>query len=148
MVMAPSTANSTEARNYSEIRELRFVGSKEAELLECLRSGEDSCYEILVRKLGPQVLATAQRYLRSEADAADCFQDTFLAVFEGINNFEQRSSLSTWIRGITIRQCLDEFFRYRVWHGVIRRVERIVSERDDAAILSDEVSALPTHSYV
>ena len=106
MVMVSSTANDTEARNYSGIRELQFVDSKEAELLECLRSGEDSCYEILVRKLGPQVLATAKRYLRSDADAADCFQDTFLAVFESINNFEQRSSLSTWIRGITIRQCL------------------------------------------
>ena len=52
------------------------------------------------------MLAVAKRYLRSEADAADCFQDTFVAAFDSISRFEQRSSLSTWLRGITVNQCL------------------------------------------
>jgi len=106
MAMMPSAVDDNNASEITGAEDSQHAIDKEAMLLECLRAGEDSCYEILVRKLGPQVMATAQRYLRSEADAADCFQDTFLAVFESINNFEQRSSLSTWIRGITIRQCL------------------------------------------
>ena len=40
------------------------------------------------------------------ADAADCFQDTFIAVFETIGQYEQRSSLRHWVRGITINKCL------------------------------------------
>jgi len=78
----------------------------EPELVECVRAGEDRCYDIFVRQFGAKVLAVAKRYLRSEADAADCFQDTFVAAFDSIDRFEQRSSLSTWIRSITVNQCL------------------------------------------
>jgi len=106
MVMAPSAVNHPSASEFAEDGDGQRTNNEEDQLLECLRAGDESCYEKLVRKLGPRVLATARRYLRSEADAADCFQDTFLVVFESINKFEQRSSLSTWIRGITINQCL------------------------------------------
>ncbi len=106
MVMTPSAVDDHNASEFTRTEESQPAINKEAKLLECLRAGEETCYEILVRKFGPQVMATAQRYLRSEADAADCFQDTFLAVFENINSFEERSSLGSWIRGITINQCL------------------------------------------
>ena len=106
MVFEPIAVDDTIAADYTGISELQDVGASETRLLECLCAGEERCFEILVRHLGPQVLATAKRYLRSDADAADCFQDTFLAVFEGINKFEQRSSLRTWVLGITINQCL------------------------------------------
>lgn len=76
------------------------------ELVDCLRKGENRCYEILVRRFGPKVLAVSRRYLKSEADAADCFQDTFVAAFNSIDRFEQRSSLGTWLRGITTNNCL------------------------------------------
>lgn len=83
-----------------------YLDSDDRELIDCLRAGEDICYEKLVRRFGPGVLSTAKRYLRSDADAADCFQDTFLAVFQNINAFEQRSSIGTWVRSIAINQCL------------------------------------------
>ena len=83
-----------------------YLDGNDKKLLDCLRAGEDRCYEILVRRFGPQVLATAKRYLRSDADAADCFEETFLAVFKNIDKFEQRSTIGTWLRGITINQCL------------------------------------------
>lgn len=75
-------------------------------LVDSLRNGEDSGYETLVRSYGPQVMAIANRYLRSEADAADCFQDTFIAVFQSIDGFQKRSSFRQWVRGVAINQCL------------------------------------------
>ncbi len=75
-------------------------------LVDCVRSGENRCYDIFVRRFGGKVLAVAKRYLRSDADAADCFQDTFVAAFDSIDRFEKRSSLGTWLRGITVNQCL------------------------------------------
>lgn len=76
------------------------------ELVACVRAGENRCYDIFVRRFGPKVLAISNRYLRSEADAADCFQDTFIAAFDSINRFEKRSSLGSWLRGMTVNQCL------------------------------------------
>ena len=86
----------------------RDIATRDAEekLLKRLRNREDSAYEILVRSYGPQVMAIANRYLRSEADAADCFQDTFVAVFQSIDSFQQRSSFRQWVRGVAVNQCL------------------------------------------
>jgi RNA polymerase sigma-70 factor, ECF subfamily len=100
---AASHARNTESVGSSESQ---FLDRNDKVLLDCLRTGEEHCYETFVRRFGPQVLATAKRYLRSEADAADCFQDTFLAIFQSVNDFEQRSSFGTWVRGISINQCL------------------------------------------
>ena len=78
----------------------------EAMLVHSLRKSEDSGYETLVRSYGPQVMAIARRYLRSEVDAADCFQDTFIAVYQSIERFQQRSSFRQWVRGVAVKQCL------------------------------------------
>jgi len=78
----------------------------ELALVDCVRSGENRCYDVFVRRFSSKVLAVAKRYLRSDADAADCFQDTFVAAFDSIDRFEKRSSVGAWLRGITVNQCL------------------------------------------
>ncbi len=85
----------------------------EEKLLKSLRNREDSGYETLVHTYGPQVMAIAIRYLRTEADAADCFQDTFVAVFQSIDSFQQRSSIRHWLRGVTVNQCLMKLRKRR-----------------------------------
>ena len=89
-----------------EIRCMTLTRDAEEKLLKSLRNREDSGYETLIRTYGPQVMTIATRYLRSEADAADCFQDTFVAVFQSIDSFQQRSSIRHWLRGVTVNQCL------------------------------------------
>ncbi len=85
----------------------------ESMLVHSLRKGEDDAYETLVRSFGPHVMAIARRYLRSEADAADCFQDTFIAIFQGIGNYEFRSSFRQWIHGVAVKQCLMKLRKRR-----------------------------------
>jgi RNA polymerase sigma-70 factor (ECF subfamily) len=87
-------------------QEQQLPGDNEELLLQSLRDREDSGYEELVKRYGPEVMAIAGRYLRSSEDVADCFQDTFIAVFNSIGSFEQRSSMRQWIRGVTVNQCL------------------------------------------
>lgn len=106
MVRAIRVDSRTKPRPMAVTSRPAYLDGKDKKLLKCLRAGDENCYEILVRSFGPQVMATAKQYLRSDADAADCFQDTFLAVFESVDKFEQRSTIATWIRGITINQCL------------------------------------------
>ncbi len=90
----------------TEIECKTLTRDADEKLLKSLRNSEDSGYETLVRTYGPQVMAIANQYFRSEADAADCFQDTFVAVFQSIDSFQQRSSIRHWVRGITVNQCL------------------------------------------
>ncbi len=106
MVRATSAVGRARPQEAAGTSAKTYLAGDDKELLDCLRAGDDRCYEKLVRRFGPQVLATAKRYLRSDADAADCFQETFLTVFKSINKFEERSTIGTWLRGITINQCL------------------------------------------
>ncbi len=85
----------------------------EQQLVSSLRNGEDSGFETLVRSYGPQVMAIARRYLRSEADAADCFQNTFIAIFQSVGSFQQKSSFRHWVRGVTVNQCLMKLRKRR-----------------------------------
>jgi len=79
---------------------------QEQELVLALRKGDNSAYEDLVRSCGAQVLAVARRYLQSEAAAADCFQETFIAVMNSIDSFSGQSPLRQWVRGVAVNQSL------------------------------------------
>ena len=106
MTLAQEVTSNSENSERSGIGWDNATRDAEEKLLKSLRNREDSAYEILVRNYGPQVMAIANRYLRSEADAADCFQDTFVAVFQSIDSFQKRSSFRHWVRGVAVNQCL------------------------------------------
>ena len=106
MTLASSIEDETDLSDESRVRQTESRNDAESSLIERLREGDDRAYESLIRTHGPMVLSVARRYLRSEADAADCFQETFLAIFQNIESFERRSSLRQWVRGVAIKQCL------------------------------------------
>jgi RNA polymerase sigma-70 factor (ECF subfamily) len=51
----------------------------------------------LVDKYGPSLLRVAQLYVSSRAVAEEVVQETWLAVVTGLERFEERSSLKTWL---------------------------------------------------
>ena len=78
----------------------------EAALLARLRAGEDAAYEELVRASSPRLLATLRRMLRSDDDARDALQETYLAAFRALPRFEGQSKLSTWLHRIAVNSAL------------------------------------------
>jgi RNA polymerase sigma-70 factor, ECF subfamily len=78
----------------------------EAALLARLRAGDDRAYEELVRAASPRLLATLRRMLRSDDDARDALQETFLAAFRALPRFEGQSKLSTWLHRIAVNSAL------------------------------------------
>jgi RNA polymerase sigma-70 factor, ECF subfamily len=80
--------------------------SRDAPLVERLRNGDDSAFEEMVRKFGGRLLATARRYIRSEADACDVVQDALLCAFKSIHTFKGGSQLSTWLHRILVNSAL------------------------------------------
>lgn len=55
------------------------------------------------REHGEFVWRTLRRLGLSEADADDICQEVFVVVFRKLQDFEQRSSLKTWLYGISVR---------------------------------------------
>jgi RNA polymerase sigma-70 factor (ECF subfamily) len=54
----------------------------------------------LVDKYGPSLLRVAQLFVPSRAVAEEVVSDTWLAVVTGLERFEERSSLKTWLFSI------------------------------------------------
>ena len=74
----------------------------ESELLERLRAGDERAFEALVARYYPTMLAVAQQYVRTRAVAEEVVQEAWLGVLKGLDRFEGRSSLKTWILRILV----------------------------------------------
>jgi RNA polymerase sigma-70 factor (ECF subfamily) len=67
------------------------------ELVQRLREGDEMAFAELIDRYGAMMLRVAQMYVRDRATAEEVVQETWLAVLNGIDRFEQRSSLKTWL---------------------------------------------------
>ncbi len=73
------------------------AGHDDAELVAALRDGDQAAFARLVEELTPALIRLAQVHVASRAVAEDVVQDTWVGVVKGIDRFEGRSSLRTWI---------------------------------------------------
>jgi RNA polymerase sigma-70 factor (ECF subfamily) len=69
----------------------------EAELLGRLRSGDENAFVTLVDRYQLPLLRLARSFVPSQAVAEEAVQDTWLGVVRGVERFEGRSSLKTWL---------------------------------------------------
>jgi RNA polymerase sigma-70 factor (ECF subfamily) len=65
--------------------------------LEALRAGDEEAFVALVDHYHSALLRTAQIWVSSRSVAEEVVQETWLAVLKGIDRFEGRSSLKTWM---------------------------------------------------
>jgi len=69
----------------------------ELDLIALLRKGDEEAFMSLVDRLQPMMLRVARMYVSSQAVAEEVVQEAWLGVLQGIDRFEGRSSLRTWI---------------------------------------------------
>src|SRR5215218_6688450 len=69
----------------------------EAELIESLRTGDEAAFVELIHAHHAMLLWVAMTYVSSRAVAEEVVQETWLGVLKGLDRFEGRSSLKTWI---------------------------------------------------
>jgi len=85
----------------------------ERKLLEALRAGDESAFTELTRAYNASLLRVAQIYVSSRPVAEEVVQETWLAVLNGIDRFEGRSSLKTWIFTILTNRAKTRAVRER-----------------------------------
>jgi RNA polymerase sigma-70 factor (ECF subfamily) len=71
--------------------------SDDAALLERLRAGDEGAFMELVDRLTPVMRRVARMYVSTDAVADEVVQEAWLGVLKGLDRFEGRSSLRTWI---------------------------------------------------
>lgn len=73
------------------------TSTDELDLVERLRAGDEAAFIALVEELMLSMLRVARMYVSSPAVAEEVVQECWLGVLQGIDRFEGRSSLRTWI---------------------------------------------------
>lgn len=73
------------------------VAADESAFVARLREGDERAFEEAVKGLYPAMIAVARGYVRSRAVADEVVQEAWLGVLRGLERFEGRSSLRTWV---------------------------------------------------
>ena len=67
-----------------------------------VRAGDEAVFAQLLNDWSRSMLLLARTFVSTEASAEEVVQDTWLAVIRGIDGFEGRSSLRTWVYRILV----------------------------------------------
>ncbi len=79
----------------------------EGALIEAAREGSAAAFAELVRRYDRGVLRLALGMVKSEQDARDIYQETFLKAFRSIRGFRHECAFGTWLFRIATNLCLD-----------------------------------------
>src|SRR5258705_774285 len=117
------------------------------ELVADAKSGDESAFEILVKRQERKVFRVALRYTRAREDAEDVVQETFQKAFVHLQKFEGKSSFSTWLTRIAINEALMSLRRRRALHEVPADDSRVDHGTTRGPDLAD-ASPNPEASYL
>ncbi len=74
----------------------------DAVLVKALTARDRDAFAYLLNRYHASLVRLARQYVPGRAVAEEVVQETWLAVIQGIDRFEQRSSLKTWVLSILV----------------------------------------------
>jgi RNA polymerase sigma-70 factor (ECF subfamily) len=83
----------------------------ERQLIEKLRAGDEATFNELVDRHHGALIRVARNYVADLSVAEEVVQEAWLGVLEGIERFQGRSSLKSWIISIVIHKAKDRGVR-------------------------------------
>jgi RNA polymerase sigma-70 factor, ECF subfamily len=114
----------------AQVEERQQVAADEAALIARLRAGDERAFDDVVTRFYPSMLAVARGYVRSRAVAEEVVQEAWVGVLNGLDRFEGRSSLRTWVLRIVANTAQTRGVR----EARVVPVSSLRSEGDEPAV--------------
>lgn len=79
----------------------------EADIIKGCRRGDERACRALVDAYSGYIYTICRRYVRDEATAKDCMQESLIQIIRKMDLYEERGKLKSWISTVTVKKCLD-----------------------------------------
>ena len=89
------------------------IDKTDNDLILEIRRGNQASFEELISRYAAKAFSLATRFTKSQQDAEEVLQDVFVTVHRKINNFEGKSSFSSWLYRITVNASLMKLRKKR-----------------------------------
>jgi RNA polymerase sigma-70 factor, ECF subfamily len=91
--------------------------SSDARLVEAARRGSQAAFAKLVQRYERRLIRVIGRFIRDADQADDLAQETFLRVYERLDQFDPSRRFGPWLFRIGVNLCLDHHRRKRrrIW---------------------------------
>jgi RNA polymerase sigma-70 factor, ECF subfamily len=110
------------------------VERADRELVAALRRGDRDAFAQIVDAWSPALLRLARLHVPSHAVAEEVVQESWLAVLRGLDRFEERASLRTWVTSIVLNQARTHGRRERRTVPFASMRRRHEEGRDEPAV--------------
>lgn len=108
------------------------------QLLERLRSRDETAVNELVTTFRPKILSMANRVLRNREDAEEVAQDVFLKVFRSVEGFRGDAAFSSWVYRIAFNTIISRLRSTRA-HQLPIATTSTASDREPETAAPHEV---------
>ncbi len=89
------------------------MGTRDEDVVRRAQEGDRAAVDTLLRRHYDTIRAVVHRIVINSHDAEDATQMALIAIARGINSFDGRSSLTTWMYRIATNAAIDEVRRIR-----------------------------------
>jgi RNA polymerase sigma-70 factor, ECF subfamily len=114
----------------------------ETALLQTLRRGDEAAFAELVDAYSPALLRLAMTYVRTADVAEEVVQETWMGLIRGIERFEGRCSLKSWLFTILRNTAISRGERER--HSM--PMSSLASDEDDGPVIDPDRFLPADHS--
>jgi RNA polymerase sigma-70 factor, ECF subfamily len=102
------------ANSANSLVEKTADGAPDAEMVARLRAGDEAAFSELVTRYHPAMVRLALTRVRSRPVAEEVVQEAWIGLLRGIDGFEGRSSLRSWLFRILINRAISTGVHERV----------------------------------
>jgi RNA polymerase sigma-70 factor, ECF subfamily len=87
------------------------TGLPDDEVVQRVRGGETSLFEVLMRRYNRRLYRVARAILRDDSEAEDVMQHAYVAAFAHLDQYAGRARFSTWLTRIAVYEALARLRR-------------------------------------
>lgn len=98
------------------------------ELIHKCKKGNRQAQEILYRKYSRVLFGICLKYSRNRVEAEDNLHDSFMTIFEKIDQYKFKGSFEGWIKRITVNTVLQKYRKAEFLNVVSENAEEEVEE--------------------